>query len=329
MENLRLAIQRTISEWVDVSRIHRVDVWLSGGVDSSTLLFSTCEALGSEKVRAYSVDFGGQNEVERAKLVADWCDVRLLMEEMTAKDSIQLTEEAILNQRGPVDTTHVIFASKLCSQDEAREVLSALGLDELQGGYPAHVNAGDEEFFEAEANLLWKCQSSYAWVQRIQSRQYVEVKFPFLRRELIAWCRVLPRTHKCMGRETKVRLREELGAESLIPKKIIEAGKIAGTKAGFCPIPERWFQDGLEEWCEENLPLNCLTYRTRSRIDDVKKGYLRRKWPAASINIFLSLLDEGKLNYIGSDSCKDHKHDRSTRRTNAYILWCQLQTCVG
>jgi len=180
------------------------------------------------------------------------------MEEMTAKDSIQLTEEPILSQRGPVDTTHVIFASKLCSQDETREVLGALGLDELQGGYPAHVNAGDEEFFEAETNLLWKCQSSYAWVQRIQSRQYVEVKFPFLHRELIAWCRGLPRIHKCMGRETKVRLREELGAESLIPEKIIEAGRIAGTKWDFAPFWRDGFKTDLKNGVRKIYHLTVL-----------------------------------------------------------------------
>jgi len=308
LDSLRLATHRTICEWGDIEEFDRVGVWLSGGVDSSTLLYLTCEAFGSEKVRAYSVDFGDQNEVERAKSTADWCDVRLLMEEMTAEDSIQLTEEAVFNQRGPVDTTHVIFASKLCSRDGTREVLSALGLDELQGGYPAHVNASDEEFLEVEANLLWKCQSSFAWVQRIQSKQYVEVKFPFLRRELIAWCRFLPRTHKCMGQETKVRLRNELRAESLIPEKVIEAGRFAGTKGGFCPILERWFQDGLEEWSEKNLPPKGLTSQTRSRIVHLTKGHLWRKWRAASINTFLRLLDEGKFNYMETDCHKNCKH---------------------
>jgi len=43
----------------------------------------------------------------------------------------------------------------------------------------------------------------------------------------------------------------------------------------------------------------------------MKEGYLWRRWHAASINIFLRLLDEGKFNYTESDSCKDHKHDRS------------------
>ena len=262
------------------------------------MLYLTCEMLGPEKVHAYSVDFGNQYEVERAKLIADLCDVRLVIEEMTAEDSIQLTEETVLNGRGPVDTTHVIFASKLCSRDGARKVLSALGLDELQGGYSAHVNASEEEFFEVETNLLWKCQSSYAMVSKTGSKRYVDVKFPFLRGELIAWCRGLPRTHKCIGRETKVRLRAELKADFLIPDKIIEAGRNVGTKDGFCPILERWFEDKLEDWCKENLPPDGLTSQTRFKINAMMKRQLWRKWRAATINTFLRLLDEGKFNYI-------------------------------
>ena len=295
LDNLRSATHHTIHEWGDIDSIDRVGVWLSGGVDSSTLLYLTCKMLGPARVRAYSVNFGDQAEVERAKSTADWCDVKLLIEEMTAEDSIQLTEDAVLSRRSPVDTTHVDFASKLCSGNGTRKVLSALGLDELQGGYPAHVNAGDEEFFEVETNPLWKCQSSYAWFQRVQSKRYVEVKFPFLRGELIGWCRGLPRTHKCIGRETKVRLRKELKAYSSIPEENIEAGRTVGTKGGFCPILERWFEDRLEEWCEKNIPPNGLTSQARFKIDGMTERHLWRKWRAGTINTFLRLLDEGKF----------------------------------
>ena len=298
LDNLRFAIHRTIREWGTIDSLDRVGVWLSGGVDSDTLLCLTCEMLGSEKVRAYSVDFGDQNAVERAKLIADRCDVRLLIKKMTIDDNIQLTEETVLNQRGPMDTTHVLFTSKLCSRDNTRKVLSALGLGEIQGGYPAHINASDEEFFEVERNLLWKCQSSYAWDHRVQSKKYVEIKFPFLHRELIGWCSGLPRTHKCTGQETKVRLRKELKASYLIPEKIIEAGRTAGTKGGFCPVLEKWFEDGLEEWCGKNLPPKGLSSQTRFKINNMIKGYLWRKWRAATINTFLRLLDERKFNYI-------------------------------
>ena len=296
LDNLRCAIRRTICEWNEVENVDRVGVWLSGGIDSSTLLYLTCEILGPEKVRAYSVDFGDQNEVEKAKLIADRCHVRLVMKEMTAEDSIRLTEETVLYLRGPVDTTHVVFASRLCSEDGTGKILSALGLDELQAGYPEHVNATDDEFCEVEANLLWKCQSSWAWAQRMGSRKHVDVKFPFLRRELIAWCRGLPRTHKCAGRDTKVRLRKELN-RTPIPDENREAGRTAGTKGGFCPILEKWFEHGLEEWSNENLPPNGLTSQTRFKIDNMIKGYLWRTWRAATINTFLRLLDQGKFDY--------------------------------
>jgi len=128
------------------------------------------------------------------------------------------------------------------------------------------------------------------------SRKYVDVKFPFLRREPIAWCRGLPRTHKCIGRDTKVRLRKEL-SRTLIPEKNREAGRTVGSKGGFCPILEKWFEDGFREWSDENLPPNGLTSQTRFKIDDLIKGYLWRRWRAATINTFLRLLDEGKFDY--------------------------------
>jgi len=297
LDNLQSSVRRTLSEWGDIRNIDRVGVWLSGGVDSSTLLYLTCKILGSGKVRAYSVDFGSRNEVERAKLIADWCDVRLFVEQMAVDDNIQLTGEAVFNARGPVCTTHVLFISRLCSRDGTGKVLGVLGLDELQGGYPAHVNASDEEFLEVETNLLRKCQSSYAWAQRVQSKRCLEVKFPFLYGELVSWCRGLPRTHKCADRRTKVRLRKELKAKSVIPEKISEAGKIVGTKEGFCPILERWFEDDLGEWCEKNLPPDGLTSEATLRIEKKAKGHLWRKWRAATINTFLRLLDEGRFNY--------------------------------
>jgi asparagine synthetase B (glutamine-hydrolysing) len=296
LDNLRSAIRRAICGWNEVENVDRVGVWLSGGIDSSTLLYLTCEILGPERVRAYSVNFGDQDEVERAKLIADRCRVRLVMKEMTAEDSIRLTEETVLYLRGPVDTTHVVFASKLCSEDGTGKILRALGLDELQAGYPEHVNATNDEFCEVETNLLWKCQSSWAWAQRMGSGKYVNVKFPFLRGELIAWCRGLPRKHKCVGRETKVRLRKEL-SRTMIPEDNREAGRTAGTKGGFCPILEKWFEHGLKEWSNQNLPPNGLTSQTRFKMDNVIKGYLWRRWRAATINAFLRLLDEGKFDY--------------------------------
>jgi hypothetical protein len=210
---------------------------------------------------------------------------------MTGEDSIRLTKESVLLQRGPVDITHVLFAAKLCAHDGTQHVVSALGLDELQGGYPEHVNATYHTFPSVETQLLWKCQSSYAWFQKVQSDKYISVKFPFLQHALIAWCRGLPRHQKCRGTETKIRLRTELHHAAWIPPENIEAGRQVGTKGGFCPNLEQWFSDGFAKWAHQNLPPQGLSPPITRTICDLLKDYLWRTWRAATINTFLHMID--------------------------------------
>jgi asparagine synthetase B (glutamine-hydrolysing) len=291
LDRLKTAVSETLAEWKPLRSMDRVGVWLSGGVDSSTLLHLTTEILGPERVRAYSIDFGDRQEVQRAQLIADHCHVKLILKNMTGEDSIHLTKESILLQRSPVDITHVLFAAKLCTHDGTQYVLSALGLDELQGGYPEHVNASNHTFSSVETQLLWKCQSSYAWFQKVQSEQYVSVKFPFLQPMLIAWCCGLPRHQKCKGSETKVRLRKELHDAAWIPRENIEAGRQVGTKGGFCSNLESWFNDGFAKWAQDNLPPHGLSPLTTRKICNLLKDYLWRTWRAATINTFIHLLD--------------------------------------
>lgn len=298
LDEIRGAIRRNLQGWEPIDRI---GIWVSGGIDSSVLLYLTSEIVGSEKVRAYSLIFGERDESEYAKRIADWCDVKLVTKTMNPEDSIGLTDEAVQSMRSPIDTSVVLFISKLCEQDGTRHVFSALGLDELAGGYPPHVRASDADFFRVETSLLWTCQSNYVWVQLVESTGHVKVRFPHLDAQLIAFCRGLPREQKCKGLETKTRVREELRSKELIPKENIEAGRMVGTKAGFIPILKDWFERGYDDWCNENVPpkgsgiMNGLVARfllTRGR---TLEGRLQRRLRVATLNSFYRQLDEGKF----------------------------------
>ncbi|MEM2514838.1 MAG: asparagine synthase-related protein [Thermofilaceae archaeon] len=302
LDQIKRAVEITLKEW---GHIDRVGVWISGGIDSSVLLYFTSEILGPEKVRAYTLTFGEHDESEGAERIADWCGVKLIKKEMTPEDSIRLTREAVLLSRAPVDSTVVLFISKLTAQDGTSKVLTALGLDELLGGYPQHVQASNRNFHKVETELIWRCQSYYVWLHLMQSKNYVEIKFPFLELNLIAFCRGLPRSHKCSGRETKIRLRQELLHKSLIPRENIEAGRIAGTKGGFIPNLRDWFERGYEEWCNENIPpkvsgsLERLLLRFILNVGRSLEGRLQRKLRVAALNVFYDLLDEGKFRVEG------------------------------
>jgi len=311
LDEIRGAIRRSLEEWEPFDRI---GLWISGGIDSSVLLRLTSEMVGSEKVRAYSLSFGERDESEYARRIADWCDVKLVIKEMNPKDGIDLTEEAVQCWRAPVDSTEVLFVSKLCKRDGTEKILSGLGLDELMGGYPSHVQASRKNFFRVETELLWRCQSNYVWRDLSQSKNHVEVRFPYLDSQLIAFCRGLPRSHKCVGQETKVRLREELRSKALVPEENIEAGRIAGTKGGFIPILEDWFRRGYEDWCKENIPPRAFNLVDRLitvfllSVGRTLEGRLQRRLRVASLNIFYNLLDEGNFLVGTDDEYEDSAH---------------------
>lgn len=298
LDQIREAIQLSLKRWEPVDRI---GIWVSGGIDSSVLLYLTSEIVGPEKVRAYSLTFGERDESEYAKRIADWCNVKLVIKEMTPEDSIKLTREAVLLTRAPIDSTQVLFISKLCAHDGTSKVFSALGLDELLGGYLQHVRPSDKDFHKVETDLIWRCQSYYVWLQLSQSKKYVEVRFPYLDSDLIAFCRGLPRTHKCVNMETKVRVRKELSEQALIPEENIEAGRIAGTKGGFIPILEDWFNRGYGKWCDENIPpkefnlFDRLLTKVVLRTGSTLEGRLQRKLRIATLNTFYDLLNKGSF----------------------------------
>lgn len=313
IDEMSKAVERTLHEW---QPIKRVGIWLSGGIDTSVLLSLTAEIVGANKVRAYTLTFGEVNESEYAKEIADYCDVKLKIKEMTPEDSIDITEEAVLAQRSPICNNAPLFISKLCKHDGTTRILSGLGLDELQGGYVAHVDAVSEmekfesesrlwnyppnipnpTFSDVETRLLQECQSAYVWVQITQSQNYLEVKFPFLDSQFVSYCRGLPFNQKCVGRETKIRLREELRDLSLIPDKNIEAGRIAGTKGGFGPSLRDWFERGYDEWCNQNIPPENFCFM--DRIKSYAYRFRRNRWiklRLATTNTFLNLVENGEF----------------------------------
>lgn len=312
MDEIRKAVRRSLEGWEPIDRI---GIWVSGGIDSSVLLRLTSEIVGPEKVRAYSLSFGERDECEYAKRIADWCDVKLVIEEMTPRDGIDLTEEAVLCTRAPTDSTVVLYISKLCERDGTKKVFSGLGLDELMGGYPAHVRASEEEFLKIETETFWTCQSYYVWSQLCQSRNHVEVRFPYLDSQLIAFCRGLPRSQKCVGQETKVRVRKELHGKALIPEENIEAGRIVGTKGGFIPILDDWYKRGYDDWCNENIPPKAVSFIDRLitrfilRLGRSLEGRLQRRFRVAALNTFYRLIDEGSF-LVGTD---DENKDSALR----------------
>jgi asparagine synthetase B (glutamine-hydrolysing) len=225
----------------------KIGIWFSGGIDSSTLLRILVDQIGPERIVAFRLNFGYRDEeVEASRLLSDDLGVKLITSDMGMYDHIELLEETIRNKRMPTAfNTQVTFAQNLCVDNDIKIVYSALGLDEIQAGYPGHVNASDEAFPGIEKEYLWRCHSHYAWNQKYLCPK-LDVRFPFLDANLIEYSRGLPRDAKCRGQETKVLLREVM--KDRLPTMIVEAGRLAGIKGGFVPPISKWWKEGLGDW---------------------------------------------------------------------------------
>jgi asparagine synthetase B (glutamine-hydrolysing) len=255
-EALNYAVERNLNTIND-----KIGIWFSGGIDSSTLLKILVNQIGSERVVAFRLNFGYRDdEYEASRLLSDELDVKIITKEMEIRDHIELLEETIRNNRMPTAfNTQVTYAQNLCFDNNIKIVFSALGMDEIQAGYPGHVNVSNEAFPEIEKEYLWRCHSHYAWNQKYLCPK-LDVRFPFLDAKLIEYSRGLPRNAKCQGKETKVLLREVM--KDKLPKMIVEAGRIAGTKGGFVPPINKWWSEGLGSWASSEIkkaPKNIIS----------------------------------------------------------------------
>jgi asparagine synthetase B (glutamine-hydrolysing) len=157
-------------------------------------------------------------------------------------------------------------------------VFSALGLDELCGGYPAHVWASDDEFAEIERQKFEEANYNFVWINAEESKHArFRLHYPYLDEEVIGKFRSFPRELKTKGEETKVMIRKELRSTTLLPASTINLGKTAGTKGGFLPNILTWWNQGYKKWAfpnakegqrllDENLPDNPIKMGSRTTI---------------------------------------------------------------
>jgi asparagine synthase (glutamine-hydrolysing) len=115
-----------------------VELFLSGGVDSSSVAALAVEATQS-KVSAYSIDFAGTRESERgaAELAVDRLGLRGVFLEVTAEDMEQAFESSIWHAETTVPNPHGTAKMLLArrAKRDVKAVLTGEGSDELHGGY--------------------------------------------------------------------------------------------------------------------------------------------------------------------------------------------------
>jgi asparagine synthetase B (glutamine-hydrolysing) len=289
-------VNRSLLEWDPEKKIDRVGIFLSGGIDSALLLKYTSAVLGSEHVRAYNLTWGeDKDETEYAKAVCDFCDVKLVQNFMPYEVVPKLIKESCLLMRAPSWCPQVLYMAKVLEQDGTNKAFIGLGLDALTGGEQnlwAVQNSQNE--FELKETKTLDLQRDYIWGNVYNCHGRVDLKMPYLKfPDAVDWMRGLPIHHKVEGRITKLRLRKEIEKFSVLPPINRDYGKIVGTKRGFGPNWESYFQHGYREFAHEHDPANLGFNMSQFPTYKVWKSSFWYELTHSSFYFFLELLDEG------------------------------------
>lgn len=116
---------------------------LSGGIDSTTMLFIANEVNKNEnlnlKITAYNQVFDFRDESMFAQKIADETDIELKILKQTTEMNLNEFEEMLKIFPDPImGNAHIYTLSKTMKKDGNECFISALGGDECWGGYPSH-----------------------------------------------------------------------------------------------------------------------------------------------------------------------------------------------
>lgn len=296
MDMVRLAVFRSLNEWNPERKIDRVGIFLSGGIDSALLLKYTAGILGPEHVRAYNMTWGeDKDETEYAKAICDATGVKLVQRFMPYEVIPKLIKESCQLMRAPSWCPQVLFIAKVLEQDGTNKAFIGLGLDALTGGEQNLWAVQNRPIaYEIEETKTLDLQRDYIWGNVYNCHGRVDLKIPYLNHpDIVAWMRSLPICHKVDGPVTKLRIRKEIEQFGILPPINRDYGKMVGTKRGFGPNWETYFQHGYREFAYAHDPVLKGFDMSRFPTYKIWKSSFWYELTHSSLYFFLELLDEG------------------------------------
>jgi len=142
-EEAKAELRRRLEEAVRLrmESDHRVGFFLSGGIDSSTVL-ALGAAQTSEKVRAFTVSFSdeGYDEAEAARQAAERVGAEFDLLRITSGELADHLSDAVWHSEMPGLNAHGVaryLHSRVVREAGYRAVISGEGSDDVLGGYPS------------------------------------------------------------------------------------------------------------------------------------------------------------------------------------------------
>ncbi|MEW5996433.1 MAG: asparagine synthase-related protein [Candidatus Micrarchaeota archaeon] len=269
-----------------------VAVLVSGGVDSTLVLKYALEC--HQDVTAFCVGGNGSEDLSYARRVAEYFGVELKVFDPKMIDVEKELEMFIYfgetfepNQVNTLGLSY--YLAKMVHDCGIKVALSGEGADEIFGGYSEFRQIRSEAELQARLmeylRLLHRTQLQR--VDRMSMAHGVEVRVPFLDKELVEYAMGLPPSLKVHNNTTKWILREAFRSE--VPEFVIGREK--------CPFP---VGAGRRREFEQDEYAKLVSRLSDGEFSDIRSAYpefsIRTKEDAFYFRIFAKYFLKGKFN---------------------------------
>jgi len=256
---------------------------LSGGLDSSLITSILCKLIGPQNVRTYSIGMVGSEDLRNAQIVANYLGTQHQEINFTPQEGFEAIREVIRDLES-YDITTVrasvgmwLLAKFIKNNSDDVVLYSGEGSDELFAGYLYFHYAPNPSELRNESLRLIKQLHMYDVLRadRCISSHGLELRVPFLDRDLVNYCKLLGgNVIKPLRGIEKYLLRNSFNGEDYLPPQILWRRKDGMSDGISGSGKKKWFEQ-IQEFVE--LEVSDAEYGLYKKLFPSKEAYYYKK----------------------------------------------------